>query len=275
MPLSQVLIDGFGWRVAWIILGLAGAVIIVPLALILVRREPEDMGLVPDGLTYRVGLPRTNTESNDAAYKERRDEISWTLNEAIRSPRFWQLVFAFAVMAFAMSTVALHRIPQFVDRGIDPLMVSYAISLEAGLAGVVTLAVGLVAHRVPSRILGALCFGGTALAIVFTIVADTTLMVFVSMAAFGIGVGGMLLIQSYLWPEYFGREHVGKIRGFVMPATVLFAGIGAPLAGYVRDLTGTYNTLWWVSAILMIFAAAVMVTTRLPEKRFTFPAVAA
>ncbi|MBM3941282.1 MAG: MFS transporter, partial [SAR202 cluster bacterium] len=48
-PLTQLLIDQLGWRGAWATLGLVGVAIIVPSSLLLLRREPEDMGLRPDG----------------------------------------------------------------------------------------------------------------------------------------------------------------------------------------------------------------------------------
>ncbi|HEX2171948.1 MAG TPA: MFS transporter, partial [Dehalococcoidia bacterium] len=49
VPLTQVFIDAFGWRTAWILLALIGAGAIIPLSLFFVRRQPEDLGLLPDG----------------------------------------------------------------------------------------------------------------------------------------------------------------------------------------------------------------------------------
>ncbi|MDP8921826.1 MAG: MFS transporter, partial [Chloroflexota bacterium] len=49
VPLTQIFIDAFGWRMAWILLAILGTGLIVPLSMIFVRREPEDLGLLPDG----------------------------------------------------------------------------------------------------------------------------------------------------------------------------------------------------------------------------------
>ena len=55
IPLSQIFIDDFGWRLAWVYLAIIGTIFILPLAIIFVRREPEDMGLLPDGGPPRPG----------------------------------------------------------------------------------------------------------------------------------------------------------------------------------------------------------------------------
>ena len=49
VPLTQILIDGVGWRMAWVVLAIIGVAVIVPLSAVFVRRQPEDMGLLPDG----------------------------------------------------------------------------------------------------------------------------------------------------------------------------------------------------------------------------------
>ena len=51
-----------------------------------------------------------------------------------------------------------------------------------------------------------------------------------------LGIGGNLLLQNYIWAEYYGRGNLGAIRGAVQPIMLLFGGIGAPIAGYVRDV---------------------------------------
>jgi sugar phosphate permease len=199
VPLTQVLIDGLGWRNAWIVLAAIGAGIIVPLALLLVRRQPEDMGLAPDGAP-----PGQSTSGGPGALARNgriatpAEEISWTLQETLHSPAFWRLVVVFSIVSLATSTVALHRIPHFVDRGLDPRQVSFATALDALLAGASTFLLGLLVGRVAARFLGAFGFVLLAAAIYFTITAHSTPVMFLAMGLFGTGVGGLLLLQNYL-----------------------------------------------------------------------------
>jgi cyanate permease len=78
----------------------------------------------------------------------------------------------------------------------------------------------------------------------------------------------MILLQNYLWADYYGREHLGSIRGIVTPFTLALAAIGPPIAGYVYDGTGSYNSVWWIGFALMVGAAMMLVVTRRPDKRF-------
>jgi sugar phosphate permease len=259
VPLTQVLIDGSGWRSAWVILALVGAGVMIPLALIFLRRNPEDMGLLPDGVSeVRSGQRRAASVVTHGA------EASWTRHEAVRSPTFWRLVFVFAVVLLGQSTVGVHRIPSFMDRGIDPTLVAYATALDAGAAGVSLFALGFVVDRIQIHYLGALSFIAVAIAILLTLRADAAPMMFASTATFGLGIGGSLLLQNYIWAAYYGRSNLGAIRGVVQPITLAFAGIGPPLAGYVRDVTGSYDLVWWGGLGLVLIGALVLATSPRP-----------
>jgi MFS family permease len=248
VPLTQILIDAVGWRQAWVILALLGAGLILPLALVFVRREPEDMGLLPDGgpvaaptgLGLAVVLP---------------DERSWTRAEAMRSGAFWRLVVAFSIVQMAISSVGVHRIASFMDRGLDPRLISYATALDAAASGVSTFAMGFVIQRIPARFVGAGGFLMLAFASALTIAAADHPTMFVSMISFGTGIGVLGLMNNYLWADYFGRQHLGAIRGAVTPIMLGCSSIGAPVAGYVRDATGDYGLVWTVSTVLMVLGA--------------------
>ena len=118
----------------------------------------------------------------------------------------------------------------------------------------------------PGRFLGAVGFSMLAGANVLTIDAATLPVMFVSMAIFGVGIGGMMFLNNYIWADYFGRGSVGGIRGLVNPVNLVVGGIGAPAAGYVRDITGSYDPAWWVGVGLMSAAALLTVLTGAPRK---------
>ncbi len=259
VPLTQVFIDLFGWRIAWILLAILGAGLIVPLSILFVRRQPEDLGLLPDG------EPPTTPERAGRAPAPLA-ERSWTRYEALRSATFWRLVFVFSIVMLAINSVGVHRIPSFMDRGLDPHHVSYATALDAAAAGFTTFATGLLTHRIPARYLGTGGFLLLTLASWLTIVAGDHLIMYVSMIVFGLGIGVMHLLHNYLWAEYFGRQHLGSIRGAVMPITLVFGGAGAPIAGYVQDVTGSYDLVWLISTGLMALGALVLAVTPPPRE---------
>jgi len=194
------------------------------------------------------------------------DEYSWTRAEAIRTPTFWKLVFVFGLVMLAQNSIGVHRIPSFMDRGLDAHLISYATALDALAAGISTFVLGLLVHRIPSRYIGAVGFLLLAAASMLTILADTHALMFASMITFGFGIGAGILIQSYLWAEYFGRRHQGSIRGAVTPITLLFGGAGPPLAGYIRDAVGSYDPVWYVAIGLMVLGTLAVGTTPPPRR---------
>ena len=259
IPLTQLFIDRYGWRTAWVLLGGIGAGMIVPLSLIFLRRQPEDLGLRPDG--DAAPLP---AHGGSARVAPTVGEHEWTYEAAVRTAAFWRLTFTFSVVMLALSSVGVHRIPHFMDRGLDARLVSYATALDAVAAGVSSFVLGILADRLPARYLGVAGFLLIAAGILFTTVADSVPVMFLAMITFGAGIGGMMLIQNYVWADYFGRLHLGRIRGVVMPITLVFGGIGAPLAGYVRDATGSYTSIWLVGVGLFLLGAVVLALTPPP-----------
>ena len=265
VPLTQFLIDGAGWRMAWVWLALMGAGVIVPLAAALVRRQPEDMGLLPDGAP--PAEPEDGGEEGDAAPRIAAGETSWTTGEALRTSTMWRLVAMFCIVQLGVGTVALHRIAAFMDRGLDPTLIAFATAFDAVCAGVSTFAFGMLANRgVPARFLGAAGFAALAGASVMTIYADNLPVMFASMAIFGLGIGGMMFLNNFIWADYFGRENVGSIRGLANPINLAVGGLGAPAAGYAHDFIGSYDPMWWAGVCLMTAGTALALLTPAPKK---------
>lgn len=260
IPLTQVLINGIGWRGAWVVLAIIGICVIVPLGAIFIRRQPEDLGMLPDG-----GEP-ANPHDDSSSARSAVEEVSWTVREAVRTTTLWRLVIVFSMVQMATGTVALHRIAAFMDRGMDPTLISFATAFDAVAAGASTFMFGMLVRWVPSRFLGAVGFSMLAGASVLTIYATNLPIMFISMAIFGIGIGGMMFLNNFIWADYFGRGSVGGIRGLANPINLVVGGIGAPAAGYVRDWTGSYDPAWWVGVGLMSGAALLIVLTRAPRK---------
>ena len=261
VPLTQVLIDTSGWRTACLILAVASAGVVIPLALIFLRRHPEDIGLLPDGGSVGRNGPR---RASTSPAHERDTEVSWTRHQVVRTSTFWRLVFVFSLVLLGQSTVGVHRIPSFMDRGIDPTLVAYATALDAAAAGVSLFALGFLVERFQVRYLGALGFVTVAAAILLTLRAEAAPLMFASTATFGLGIGFSLLLQNYIWAAYYGRRNLGAIRGVVQPVTLLFSGIGPPLAGYVRDTTGSYDGVWWAGLVLVLLSAVALATSPRP-----------
>tara|TARA_Y100000748_G_scaffold299496_1_gene296442 strand:- start:36 stop:1214 length:1179 start_codon:yes stop_codon:yes gene_type:complete len=254
LPATQFFIDSFGWRNAWILLSIISMMLIIPISLFFLRRIPEDIGLLPDG------------EKKISKKDNSHNEISWKLNEATKNHEFWKLLIIFSFINLALGTIAIHRIPDFVDRGIDAQLVAFATALDAVAAGISIFVIGNLQKQIPYKILTSLGFILLTIASIITIYAESFFSVLISMIVFGFGIGGMLFLQNFIWADFFGRKYLGSIRGMVMPVTLIIGGIGAPLAGYFYDYYGNYNNIWWCGIILMSTCVVISITLKKPKK---------
>ncbi len=267
VTLTQLFIDLYGWRDAWRILGILGAAVVVPVALSFLRRQPEDMGLAPDGDDQSAkAVVQPPTKTLGLKRRQREAEASWSYDEARRSMSFWRLVLVFSIGTLGMSTIALYRIPAFVEKGFDPTTAALSLSAAAAMSGVGSFSMGFLVEVFEARFIGAFSFVLLAVASLLFVIANSVPLMFLSMMLWGFGIGGTQLLQNFMWADYFGRKNLGAIRGIVMPATMLASGIGAPAAGYARDFSGSYNPAWMTGTVLMGLGAIAIAATPRPKK---------
>ena len=253
-PLTEWLIGAYGWRATWQIFGIVCGGLFVAFALLL-RNPPNDSrsAATAAGAANQVG---SGTETSH----------QWTRREAVRSGTFWRLSIAFGILMFTISTVVIFRVPYFIEQGVDPGWVAIGFSVEAIVSATMAIPVGLMLERFRIHLLGAAAFTMPIWMLLLTINADTRWEVLAATMTFGMGAASVIIIQNTIWPAYFGSEHIGAIRGAAMPITLGFAVLGAPVAGIVRDLTGSFVPLWWATFAAMLVAIVLMLCTPAPRR---------
>ena len=90
----------------------------VPPALIWLRRQPEDMGLRPDGDDFDPAGSSTPDDSQQPVGAEvAEDEVSWTAREAYRTPALRLLLASEICSGMSLGGLIVHRIPYITDQG--------------------------------------------------------------------------------------------------------------------------------------------------------------
>ena len=261
--IAQMIIVEQGWRAGWIALAILVVVIgVVPQALLLVR-QPEDVGLVPDGRAPPRSVPHASTGAGAAAAPAA--EPAFTRDEAMRSPVLW-LLMAYTLLVFPVQAgISLHQAPYLIERGMSPAVAASAISIFSLSSAFAALALGLTGRRVPAR--GALvaCAALLALATLGMREADSPIGAFCAAAAFGASLGGIFVMLPLAWADYFGRAHFGAIRGITLPAQVGGQALGPVLAGVLHDVTGDYGAGLAVFALFAMAAAVLALFVRAPR----------
>jgi OFA family oxalate/formate antiporter-like MFS transporter len=231
--LIQVLISSFGWRDAWLILGLAGLVLLVPLAL-LVRTTPEELGMQPDGDASLAPAETTVRVTVSA-------EESLTRAEAVRTRSFWLLLLAMSLFSLHAQGFQQNWLPYFQDQGFSVATGTAAIAFYGIFSTSARLFWGLMAERVYITTLMAVGTTLTAITILILLNATTVFVLFLYIALQGMTLGGQFLLQPLAVANMFGRAHLGAIRGLMRPALTFSSAAGPLVIAALYDAQGSYH----------------------------------
>lgn len=241
-------IDTYGWRIGWQAMALATVLLTLPAALMM-RRAPEDHGLLPDGKT------RAQLESGGAARAQADFASSMTREQALRTRTFYMLVLAFSMFQVLIPVVLLQTVPFVTDAGYSRNTAAMMITLASVPALVTKPIWGWMIDRMNPKPLGAasaILSGAALILIVLGIQARSEPAAWAAFLLLGVGWGGMIPIQEVIWARYFGRRYLGAVRSAALPFALVL-GAGGPLAvAHYQDLTGSYNAAFLVVAGMSI-----------------------
>jgi len=263
VPLVTYLIGHYGWRNTLVVLGLIiWGVAFLPVV-ILVRRQPEDMGMLPDGDT--VPVKAHSGPSVEIADSFSSGEYVWTLREAIRTPALWLVLGAFTVSSLGMTGGMIHFYPFLSARGISSEMGAAIITTFAFSCAVVKIPWGIVSERIHARYCVIASYIGCAGGLGILLLFNSVFSAFVYAIFYGIALGGIMVLREIVWANYFGRTFLGTIRGVVNPAN-LVAMAGGPLgAAWLKDITGSYQIPFFVFLACYVLGAVLMYLGRQPS----------
>ncbi len=258
---SFLIMDASDWRTAYVALSGFACLAIIGPALVLMRSQPEDHGMLPDGTT-----DLRNAQGGRGARARTVEEESWTLREARGTRAFWLITVFLICTPFVQGATNLHMAPIFHDRGLTE---GQAVAVVAifGMSSVSSIMpMGFILERVHVR-LGAIAqavlvlttmvlllipAGGFPLAVLWAII-------------FGVAAGMRNVIEVLLLANYFGRASLGAIKGFTAPFRMI-SPFGPLLAAHIRDETDSYTGAFLLFAGVAVLMLALMVFATQPRK---------
>ena len=245
LPWLQTMIDGAGWRAGSWTLGVVLLVVLAPLNLLL-RRRPQDMGLLPDGDAVPLaGAAAPVSNVLDPAWAA----VDWTLARAVRTARFWWLALGYFGGLYVWYAVQVHQTRYLVEIGFSPTLSAWALGLVslAGIPGQIVL--GHVSDRVGREIVWGLACLGFAVCFAALIALDmypVAMLLYVMVLAQGALGYGLTSVMGAIVAEIFQGRHFGEIFGTVMLAALAGGAAGPWLTGALHDWTGGYAGAFWV-----------------------------
>jgi sugar phosphate permease len=267
-PLAHDLIEAFGWRTTYLVFGAAIPTVVVPLAILVVRRSPESMGLRPDG--DPDDRRQIEPEAGEGT-PERQSGL--TVAEAIRTASFWNLFFVRFFMVMGTAAIAAHIVPIVVASeygaidGRDPAMMigSRAIRdfLIVSIAG--KFMGGYLAERLSKRLVLALQFVLMVLAAAVLFKLESSLVLYLFVLLYGIGNGGAV-VYPLIVAEEFGLRAFSRILGIMGIPLTLGAAVGQMGAARIFDATGSYVGVF-VGLMLVNGICVILVGRARPRER--------
>ena len=251
MPLAaQFIITGWDWRTAWMAMGAVTFVLGVIPPILLMARRPEDLGLDPDPAP-NDGLAESNDSLESRVEAQASTvESSFTVRQALSTRAFWLLA-AFSAAGFMVQAgVSLHQVPHYINQGLPGPSAALTASIFAFSQIFGSIFWAALGRRIQVRFLlaaAAFVLGAATLATSASVSLPAAL---TSAAAVGVGVGGLHLLVRLAWADYYGREHLGAIRGYALSAQIGGQALGPVMSGFMFDATGSYQLP------LMVFTAA-------------------
>lgn len=260
-PLVGYTVQGAGWRYAWLAMGLGIAGVLAPLAFFIVRRSPESIGLVPDGMPEaRRGPDESRPEPVST---EHFDGYTW--QAALGMPSFWIFAIGTALYGLVASGIGLFNESILAERGFAPEIYYQTLAVTALTALVGNFLGGWLSSRVALGRLMAAALLVLAAGLVVLPFVTTRAHVMAWATAMGLGGGLVMVLFFSVWGRVFGRRDLGRIQGAAQALTVIASAIGPLLMAWCLEITGSYTAVFEILAAVIVAVAAAAVLISLPD----------
>lgn len=259
---AVALIAPLDWRTAWIVLAGCYAVIFIPSAL-LMRRRPEDHGMLPDGGPTQL----TTTQIQAAEHDER---TSLTRSEALRTSSFYLIVLIFGISVVGIFAILLNGVFFLREHGLTAAQAPLAVGAFSLFSMLTKPPWGWALDRWDTRVVGFVSFALGAMGFVLVINAGPSgnfWLIAAALAVMGAGIGGNIPIQDMFWAEYFGRRYLGAVRAIGFPVAMGINALTPTLVALSYDVIGSYDTAFYTCSALWAGSAILCLMLRLPAKR--------
>ena len=247
-PVSQFLIDQYGWKYAWIILGISTWIIMVPALFILAWNNPENIGLKPDG------VKKSNFKNDEVEAIE-----GLNLTEALKENSFYILAAMWFGMAMLVTTLHFYQVTILTNQGITTEFAASLFTVSAFAMVVFMPLVGKFFDNFPTKYVLATGLLINSISLISITYSNNEVYSLFYAVSFGINNAFSMTMFGYIWPRYFGRKHLGSIQGTGQMIGVIGASLGPLPVGFAIDYLGSsLITIRYLSVYPIIMAVIII-----------------
>ncbi|MDA0799870.1 MAG: MFS transporter [Chloroflexi bacterium] len=259
---GALIASGMPWRTVLAVFGLGAlALLAIPMPLIM-RRQPEDMGLLPDG-----DIAVLSDDDSAVQARNRGGESSWTLKRTLHTKTMWLIVWGSLLQTMASGGIAFHMTAHFQESGLSTQVAASGASAFL-LGGALSSTLwGFLTERYDERLL-VVTASAVAMALAFwgSIVADPV-SVIIFAALYGATTRGEGALVMMMLAAYYGRRSFGAISGFANTFTMMGLGTGPFLYAWLYGLRGEYEIIFNTSGVIMAIATILMWLAKRPSDK--------
>jgi len=261
-PVVNAANDLYGWRMAFVFIGVLVWLLALPITLFVIRADPGEMGLLPDGGRAEA-VSEAGVMDPDALGAPAQAKAPAPIGQALFSGTFLWIAAAFYLGPLAQLGMLQHQVPMIVAHGFTAGTAATALGLTAGLGGLGKLSFGRIAEIIPFRNAAGLCFGLQALAVFSLLIARGPILVWIYVLLFGFAMGGGIVLMPLAISQFFGLASFGTLLGAISFIQAAGTACGAVFSGFVSDATGSYRI---AMMIYILFYAASALAIRMAGK---------
>jgi MFS family permease len=240
------LINRLGWRAAYARLGVLVWIIMLPVLIVVFRNNPGEIKQRIDGADETDGT---------ASEQELFGQNSFDLKAARKTPAFWILLINVSLWAMIVTAIFFNLLSIFDSQGITSSVAAATYTTYAAASLITQIVAGPIADRGPLQYLLLVCMSALAAGVVVLTLATSPWLAHSYAVLLGISTGLISLVGGTMFARYFGRKHLGKLRGSVITAQVASSSMGPFITGIIFDQTGSFQISLWIFFGLLIPAA--------------------
>ena len=260
VPFVAYTIPLVGWRNTWLILGLIVLVLAVPVAFLVLKDDPSDVGQLPDG--DEEAMYRSPTGSTSRAPLE----TGYWMN-ALRSVPFWQISGGYFVCGVTTSMISTHFVPYAIEEGFSPSAGAMAFGVLSGINIIGVLGAGMLGDRLGRKNVLAAVYLTRAVSFLVLLTVPGLWGLFGFAIISGFSWYGTVPLTTSLTAEVYGIRHIGTLSGITYLAHAVGGAASVQFAGIMKDVTGAYLVPFGAGGMLLVVAAIVSLSIR--EKRYS------
>jgi len=259
-----------GWRAAFRYLGVFSMFLALPMFLVM-RRRPEDIGLLPDGARATApeqvgGASSGSRQAGTASPAAVLLEHNWTAREALKTWGFWLVGISTFLGVMGSSGLSFSLVPYLHEEaGLSTPQAAGVLSVSTLLA-LSSLVWGHLADRITPRWCMVAALISAAGVVIFLFQVNSLVSAYIFGFLWGISHSALEVLVYMVLAGYFGRTSYGAIAGALRPFEAGGLGLGQILGPVIYDVTGSYTPMLLTSATVHVIAAALIFLARKPTR---------